>query len=324
MLLIFSSLIHAQTLTFENNAPQLGDSFVIHKSVVFVDQGPSGEGVIWDLTSLESAETTTHIMVDPSTQANSSFFDGTSLVGVHGQNQDFIKASEAGMERIGTIDPEYEYSLNLSENPAILMAYPFSYGSTVTDSFSGVVNSQGTVYNQIGNITITADGTGTIQMPYGDVENVLRVKVVEEITNFLDSGEITVVGTVYSWFKEGTHASIASILQVEMDGAIMKAVYYLDNNVVATKCPLIGDRKLQIAPNPAIDLVDVSFFLEQSKNVNWKLMTMNGQVILHGKKGDLAQGYHQFTMDLSGYPVGIYIFQLNVGDKQSTQLLQKI
>ena len=73
-----------------------------------------------------------------------------------------------------------------------------------------------------------------------------------------------------------------------------------------------------IAPNPTRSEVKVSYQLKESKEVNLKLLNMQGGLVESIRPGKRPAGDHFHTLNLSHLPNGIYLLRLQAGDVVET------
>lgn len=72
-------------------------------------------------------------------------------------------------------------------------------------------------------------------------------------------------------------------------------------------------------PNPFNPRTTISFYLPEALEVKLSIFNIVGQPILVLTDGMLGAGDHEYEWDASGLPSGMYIYQLEVGNKITTQ-----
>jgi hypothetical protein len=81
----------------------------------------------------------------------------------------------------------------------------------------------------------------------------------------------------------------------------------------------IDDKKLssqiQIAPNPASDFINLNFDLEESKDLNIKILNTVGQVVFGQKYAQILRGSE--NINIKDLQSGLYIVQISDGVKQT-------
>lgn len=212
------SLLPAQTLTQSFNEPVVGDinkQFRLDTSLYTsgMPVNTTGSVAVWDYSRLI---TTFPMVVDsfvaPGSAPSHTAFPSATFV----QHRDDIYTYYASnttsqqTELLGGYSP----SLSLTfTNTAIIAGYPVSYGYNLTDPVSGSFkyNSSNGACN--GNITISANGSGTLNFPNNvSITNVLCLKSVEILT--LSAGIFpfgTFNQTIYNYYMPGKKYPVLNV-----------------------------------------------------------------------------------------------------------------
>ncbi|MGB0347959.1 MAG: T9SS type A sorting domain-containing protein, partial [Balneolaceae bacterium] len=72
-------------------------------------------------------------------------------------------------------------------------------------------------------------------------------------------------------------------------------------------------------PNPFNPATTISFVLPEAVEVKLSVFNVVGQPIAVLEEGTLSPGEHHYEWNASGYPSGMYIYQLEVGTKVMTR-----
>lgn len=122
---------------------------------------------------------------------------------------------------------------NFIQNPRTYIVFPYTYGTVFTDTFQTTEDPESV------SMTATYDAYGTLTMPFGSFQNVVRQKI--EINGTVD----------YVWFNVNP---FYPILQTSFEDEIVGFIQ--DNTVLG-----VDDRNLSNAPvvfpNPVGDVLDV-------------------------------------------------------------------
>lgn len=156
-----------------------------HESLCdWVDPGAAGANVTWDFSTLAPFSTFTSPWVAPSAGLLAIYPAAT----VTFSNQSLFQPYQAASDAFRSLG--YSQGITLTSevlsDPADELRFPFTYGDTYTDTFSGwdYFNDQQGERDSTamsGTLTVTADGYGTLILPWGTVQNVLRVHRVRTI-----------------------------------------------------------------------------------------------------------------------------------------------
>lgn len=92
---------------------------------------------------------------------------------------------------------------------------------------------------------------------------------------------------------------------------------------VVNEKPETDSFKLLAFPNPALDKINITFFLENFTKVKLNLIDNKGMTVL-AQPFDGIKGDNNTTIEISDLPSGVYILELQNGDKRSTQKIIKI
>lgn len=172
----FASTIVAQpTLTFNNNAPQPGTSYVRHFSP-YVAPGGSGPGQVWDFSQLTTDSTELVTLVNPASTEFSAQFPTATVAEVSDGSTVYFRTDASGVFMLGYVAEDLPVAFS---NDGRFMNFPCTHQTTWDDTYAASFDVEGNEVTQSGTITSTADGHGTLVLPDGNVANVLRVHWVQ-------------------------------------------------------------------------------------------------------------------------------------------------
>ncbi|MFP4544124.1 MAG: T9SS type A sorting domain-containing protein [Candidatus Kapaibacterium sp.] len=101
-------------------------------------------------------------------------------------------------------------------------------------------------------------------------------------------------------------------------------VIYIDNvtvdNLNSVKDNIFA-HNINISPNPADALAEISFNLEEYTNIDIRLADLNGVIIQDVHRGGLLAGFNRFTIDTSPLSAGMYFIVLERGSNKITRKL---
>ena len=195
---------HAQsTITYAGNAYATGDVVEIEQGEDALSVSQSGANVTWDLSNLPAGiYNESYDIVDASTAPGNADFPAATHA-IYSDllaNYQFISITPSGMEDHGN---SAEFLFDFS-NPRTSIYYPTTYGSTLTDTYEGILEI-GQTFDYEGTSNFTADAWGTLILPNVTYNNVLRVHVVQnETQTFSVMGQefvTTINNNIYRWFS---------------------------------------------------------------------------------------------------------------------------
>ena len=329
------TMVAQPTLDSANFIPSIGNSqvYFIADSNAVVDP-TVGASVTWDYTQLKGYGTqTTLYTIDPATTnygpsnfPNSNYSDTTLS---NGTNVSYYLGSNADVRSLGYIletglgDAIISYSID----DEVIMQFPFTYNDNISDTYSGALIISGNPNALSGNVTVQADGHGTLQMPFGqNFTNVLRVKRVESATATTPLGTVNINGTMYSYYDPATSKlPILSFVQTNVTGAITLSFNTVQSQVALNPGASINEFKndlgVEVYPNPASNNATVSLKLDDNDEVNIKLINELGQDVKTVFAGSLLKGNIKMDVPLNGLDKGIYFVKISTKNSENVQKL---
>lgn len=77
--------------------------------------------------------------------------------------------------------------------------------------------------------------------------------------------------------------------------------------------------KADVVPNPAVDVANLVFELENSSNVTIRVIDLSGKIVFNSNEGELAQGRHNVNIPVSALAAGTYYYSINASHKSLTK-----
>ncbi len=298
LLLFFVCLLNfltkAQTLTQVYNEPIIGDidlEYRLDTSGVggSLPIGVTGSNCTWDFTGITTTTLASLSYLTPSATPNYTDYNGCNIVQKDGTSYTYMMTSNSPNQQVEIVGITLPLgTLNFSD-PAILIRYPLSYGTSLSDPVAGAFTSTITNGTASGNMTIDADGLGTLKLPMGiTLNNVLRVRNVLDLSlsaglfsskvkqfyysYFTSTSKFPVLTINYSWVK--LNFSGTPTINPVVDGNIgfftaVPEIRLNDVNLVS------------VLPNPASNDLILTESMPGSIS-SMELMNAQGQIVYHG------------------------------------------
>lgn len=310
----------AQTFTAADTlAPGMSTTFYVMDSNAVSMSGVTGTGVTWDYSSLygvAGVSSNTDVVTSASTAPFSSEFteaeyndDLATFASIYFSNS---ADSTTVYGYVFTLDA-YEVVMHHTLNPLKALTYPISVGSTYSDVTAGVVdvNSGTATGTTTGTANVSVDGFGTLKVGSDTYTNVIRVKLVENISTSItvfpfpaDNG--TVTRTVYSYYQLATdkqaifmHGSVVVASTLINDS--FTSVYYAGlPNYAGLAQQNAGNFTLY--PNPSNNVVSITTGGNAQK---LNIFNTAGQVMT-----SIINPTATETVDVSAFTPGMYIVQV--------------
>ncbi|MBE9491949.1 MAG: T9SS type A sorting domain-containing protein [Bacteroidetes bacterium] len=322
----FTFTLQAQpTLTYQNNAPQIGDVFEMQ--IVDAENlipGPDGANVTWDFSVLTNTGVMQVNAVDPATTGYGGDFPEANiamdyLTGVYS----FGIGNTTGFYDVGMVADTGggEALLIHYTDSRQFMSYPFTYNNSFLDTYYAEYTLVADIIVN-GNMTITADAYGTLILPTGTVNNVLRIKnITTEIDSFFFATIFVYANIInredYTWYTDSYNNPIFNIHISDLNGTISKSAYYSEggSSIEDLNLGLVSD--LRVYPNPASDHININFELAEASDIRLSIFNQLGQQVwVMNKVYDLS-GTQSENIEIGQLPRGIYYLYLSGKDQYS-------
>lgn len=300
------------TITYANFGQQVGESFTVHGiDMAAVTEGASGAAVTWDFSTLVDIGTQTGTWIAPgSTPYASSFPTSNIALDGGGGNYVYYSSTASGFGNCGAyMNTVTQYYDDMEE----IIRYPFTFNDTYVDNLACTFVSGGTWY-RTGTITVTADGYGTLILPWGTVNNVLRLHLVEDYEDSTAGWTVEYDVDMYKWLVPGTKYFLHEQTTMVIDQTTtQKSGTFLDQLSIGIDNYIPLEGGLKVYPNPLRTTSHISFQMGNTARVNIRLFDLLGQQLKTIVEEELPAGNHRIGFDAHGLPNGIYILQKEVG-----------
>lgn len=266
--LLLSASVFAQPTITTAELPIAGLAWTTaNDSAYFTPVLPGGANVTWDYSGLlNSYIDTVGFRASAGTPYASSF--PTSNLAAYDPASGawtYVTTNSTGLYFDGFTEPTFG-TLNFS-TPQLVVPVPFSFGSTRTNNSGFTVDTNLNGTNIRFEIAIQSqfegDGYGTVILPTGNYNNVLRVKTTTLSTNTISTELVPGTGiyipvstsqsqsTTFSHYQEGATASFILDIDADSLGLTTNSSSYLLQSVVLSTPELSESREATVYPNPA-------------------------------------------------------------------------
>jgi hypothetical protein len=324
-----STLICAQpVLQYPQNAPAIGDVVEIQ----FVDAegltpGASGPGVTWDYSGLTNTgeEGSISVIEPAAAPAGGSFPDANIVMDMNDTIFTYSMVDNTGLYYHGAqVTSGVMPVLFVYSDHRTYLEYPFTYNDAFSDTYRGVSSVMMTEIRLTATSEVIADAYGTLTIPSGTFNDVLRIKTMDtEIDSIFVKGtfisEVITERTQYHWFAPNSKSPLFSLEYSDCTGSLDTCSYYT-TSVAGISDPVSQFISgLRVFPNPAIDRMEVSF--ETAGYLNGRISIVNhvGQLVISKEIPSHAMGTITEEFDVSALAPGIYFAHVNCsGEMQAT------
>lgn len=296
--------------------------------------GSAGAGIVWDFSGLAAgtqrdmnveAVVTGGLTPDPVSAAVKLVIDRPISDETY-----FYDPSGSGLGYAG--QSWGVNTLNYENNNVLQWSYPITYQDSnsysVSNTYTTGVGPTAVDHEIEGTVSYAVDAYGRIKMPYGDVFEVLRIKITEMVT---DTADVPIVGNqvfnydnvMYEWRSASNKHFIIRFDRKKEGSATQRTVYYQTGDSVnggtqpsnvELLVPEMPD--LMVYPNPASDQVSISYkSMDNEHFQSAKLLDLSGRVVREFPVGSAAGKAHVETFDVSDLPSGNYLINLSSNER---------
>lgn len=130
-------------------------------------------------------------------------------------------------------------------------------------------------------------------------------------------GDASQAEMVWEQWDDGSWSTILSSWPLDFDMGVFPIVD-ISSGMVENGA-FINGIKLQSYPNPATDLVTVSYEIAKVSNVRLEVFNMNGQIVKTIDAGQQTIGIHNMEINVSDLSRGTYVYSLVADGKRLTK-----
>lgn len=313
---ILSYSAFSQPIISHFNLPQVGDHVVIGLCSDNVNAGTVGNAgamQTWDMTGLTETSEEFFDYINPSTGLQSDSFPSATICGVswlddysyYGVNSSSLTAEGY----VVTIDPS-DTGTTVYTNPEQILQMPYTFGDTFTDNFAGtnyLTNFGALDFDGI--VQFEADGYGTLMLPNGTYNNVVRYYIHREQTNYVGGFPSTsTTKDQWAWVSEDYRFWLL-LMESNFDGFSTSSLVWYDKNPFSalTGINSINESNVSVYPNPLKVGQSPMVKWAKGENVSVSVLGLDGQIITN-RDFQFIEGNN--TIDFLDLSAGIYILQI--------------
>ena len=333
--LVISSMTSAQSLDLSNE-PIIGDASTMFLCDSFATNydAINGSGVTWDYSTILAypGETRDIEVIDATTTAEAaSFPTSVKAFDIGGTIVTYFNSTAASRISQGFTfsEPTLGDVISTFENDElVMMDYPFSFGTSTSDTYSGTVDFSfnGFPVNEAltGNALSSIDGSGTMLFPNDvTVSNVIRLRSIDTSnTTAPIVGAVEIIREQYEYYdlaSQNLPIFIHSTITMQQPGAAPLGVvpmvlsFYEGNYLGVNNTEAFT---FAVYPNPANDYVVVKG--EFTNETTASIIDQSGRVV---STPNVISGQ---PIDISSLESGVYMIAIqNNGSTVTKTIIKK-
>jgi hypothetical protein len=260
------------------------------------DPGPSGANVTWNFSTVVPEDTIPNVnftYVDPSATPYFAMFPEANLA-LKAEILDAYTYWKFSSEKLELLGNAFSNFSQVYSNPKTEMVFPFGYTDSFMDTYDAEIEVAGLISYISGSTTDQADAYGTIILPGKTLNNVLRIKSVEEdLDSIAIAADIYTLNytmrTVYTWVTSNYPGPIASHVSSEgwnftvfpgiptdtTEMPLITTFSYDGSDISSGISELSNYIGIQVGPNPFVNEVKLTF--ELSETDDWLISVFDIQ-----------------------------------------------
>ncbi len=278
------------TITYSDHAPTVGSGYTYQRiSNAFFDQysdliGISGFDSEWDLSAIAGDAIPLNYL-SPSSGIDFGSFPDASVLETNLEDPlgfESYYSFENGNYYIEGNYAEDIVRVTYSDKREF-MKFPMSYLDIYEETFAGTVENlaAGQNFPRSGTILMEADAYGDLVLPFGTIDNVLRVRIVSDYEDyFMGTSIFEYYETQLLWYDLETHHFVASYNLLTVDGDTRtEIISHISETDYLSITDIAAHDQLEVYPNP----VKEGFYLKGYKpNSAYQLVSVSGIVVDEG------------------------------------------
>lgn len=295
-----------------------------------LQDGPDGTDQLWDFSHLESTGLSPLFggtVVDPQTLSDFEFYTDANIAMVlpNGTTR-YWKNDENGLSAIGMGGNNDLLTL---VSPNAWLTYPFSYGSTVSGQSDGTLYGACRSYQWSSSSETNGVGYGTLVLPSGTYENVLKVRRISFVTKANDEIGLERENNIieHFWFKPGLHGPLLYTRSWNNNGCPgsnsgAEAFYTVPSTLTSNITVASGEEiEMSMFPNPAREKVQLSIRGDLQGETHIWISDIVGHQVKSIKTAGEDFRNSLLEIDVSHLHTGVYFVNVENG---STKFARKL
>ncbi len=293
----------AQPTIHKNLLPAMGTIYGYH-DVPFQAPGRPGTGLKWDFSGAPDGAVVPYYWTSTNMAPGAGAFpDGAAVLQVPGEPAAYYQMGDTALLWLGTYA---DTALVRFDPPMAIVDLPCSINSTWSDSGIAAVTGAGRIDIRVTSLHAQADAWGTLVMPYGTVDNVLRVRSELTATDKFPPHRLRLHEVRYAWYS--ARSPMPLLIVVERTGwpPPQRFMRWLDGSWQDDPGKLFKPLVLHPFPDPCDEIVTVDLPAAKADRTILQLLDEQGNARKQWPVEFNSPQTRRMTLEMSEVPSGNY------------------
>ncbi len=312
-LLSLSICAQSPVLTNQMISPIAGESFVFNE-IDTTNVGTSGENQLWDYSNLVPFDDAPLMYITTEETMHPQYFPGANVASAD-ENMCMFEFYQKSNDKLSYVGIYMDGLIMYFDDYKDALHYPFAYGDSFEDTFSTQYEQSTAMHHRIGTINAEADAYGTLMLPWGTLDGVLRVKTIEEMTDTFSFNnnpfEYHYNYETYAYYKPGIREPVLEFMYATINGGDTQLTGHYISEAVVNSIASIQENEMKLYPNPVDNQLTIETKLSSPitycsiTDAKGKLIWEDSQPVLPGAK----------SLPVENLVTGVYFVKIIAGDE---------
>lgn len=300
--LLIATAVHAQPTLDRRVFPSAGTVYGYHDTP-YMAAGKAGMGMKWDYGSLPFGAVVPYQWTTTDIAPGAGAFPSKALVlQVPGEPTAYYQTGDTALYWLGSYS---DTALVRFDPPLAILDLPCTIGTQWLDTGVAAVTGAGRLAMRSTLLRANADAWGTLIMPYGEVQNVLRVRSELKVTARNDPQHVILSEVRYSWYCDRTPMPLLIITE-RFGWPPERTLRWLDGTWQTDPASLFRPIVLRPFPDPCDDMTVVDLPATRADRTVLQLVDGNGQVRREWLAEFSGPETRRMTLQMNEVPSGAY------------------
>jgi hypothetical protein len=307
IILITVNEINAQPTLSDYNSNPLTTEHYTCLGINYITQTNSAGFSNWNFSSAKPIDTFTITYLEHGEVEGDGLFPLSDMARKTGDNYEFLITSSDGISLAGYKDSNtFAYSESVD-----LIRYPFNYLDRFSDNYDCKYVRNGDTIIRVGNISVNAQSWGNVRLPYGNINNVLCIKTIEDYNDYTKTGNEYHEITTFAWHVPGLSAPVLRFRSENYNGYLKESGYYLTKESLGIDKNLHDPFFVNLIQKDGCRLPVLNINSLSVQTVTIRCINSRGQEVIAPFKKILRDGDNKVNLTENEMLPGIYLIILD-------------